>query len=158
MQARDAPFVAPLLQGVKHTDESMDQLIQETSAFFNRHWYGELPVPEWNFDWNWKGPVPNYLLGGLYALFSDESLVYIGLGRSSVARGISARLESHVLAISGEGDSYGYVPQEKWKRLGVNRLATIGFPPEFSYLSPALEDYLIGRLKPSANSVGKSIA
>ncbi|MGH1460740.1 MAG: hypothetical protein ACRBB6_01770 [Neptuniibacter sp.] len=134
----------------------MDNLIQETSDFFNRHWHGDLPVPTWNFDWAWKGPVPNYLLGGLYALFRDESLIYIGLGRSGVARGISARLESHVLAISGEGESYGYVPQEKWQKLGVNRLATIGFPPELSYLSPALEDYLIDRLQPIANSVGKA--
>ena len=135
----------------------MEKLVQETSEFFNRHWYGDLPEPVWSFDWKWYGPVPNYLLAGLYALFCDDSLIYIGLGRGSVSRGISARLERHVLSKRGEDERYGYVPQEKWKKLGVNRLATIGFPSEFSYLSPALEDYLIGRLQPSANSIGKSV-
>jgi len=132
----------------------MDSLIQETAEFFNRHWYGDLPVPEWNFNWNWQGPVPNYLLGGLYALFRDDSLIYIGLGRSGESRGISARLVSHVLKSSDKSE--GYIPRDKWQQLGVNKLATIGFPPELSYLAPALEDYLISRLKPSANSTGKS--
>tara|TARA_B100002019_G_C21267099_1_gene600007 strand:- start:1926 stop:2165 length:240 start_codon:yes stop_codon:yes gene_type:complete len=39
--------------------------------------------------------------------------------------------------------------------LGVNRLATIGFPADYGYLAPALEDYLIERLNPPANRVGK---
>jgi hypothetical protein len=133
----------------------MKQLIQQTTEFFNRHWSSDQPIPSWNFGWEWKGPVPNYLLGGLYALFNDEELIYIGLGRSGTSRGISARLESHVLAKSGEGENYGYIPQEKWKKLGVNKVGTIGFPSELNYLSPALEDYLISTLKPPANSVGK---
>lgn len=102
--------------------------------------------------------MPNYLLGGLYALFSDDKLVYIGLGRGGPERGISARLESHVLIISKQDGDYRYIPQQKWSDLGVNRLATIGFPVEFSYLSPALEDYLIDKLKPPANAVGKNKA
>ena len=32
--------------------------------------------------------------------------------------------------------------QPKWGELGANRLATIGFPADYGYLAPALEDYL----------------
>lgn len=133
-------------------------LIEETREFFHRHWSGSEPVPVWQFGWEWRGAVPNHLLAGLYALFSDDSLIYIGLGRSGKERGISARLESHVLRISKDNSDYRYIPQQKWSDLGVNRLATIGFPSEFSYLSPALEDYLIDKLKPPGNAIGKSKA
>ena len=133
----------------------MKELIRETSIFFERHWHAELPAPEWDFSWNWRGAVPNYLLGGLYALFHDEKLVYVGLGRSGPERGISARLGSHVLEINRDTDNYGFVPKKRWRDLGINKVATIGFPKDLIYLSPALEDFLINSLQPSANSVGK---
>ena len=132
-------------------------LIERTNEFFERHWSDNQNCPTWNFDWQWRGAVPNYLLPGLYALFKDEELVYIGLGRGGAERGLSARLESHVLKIEKCGNDKWYVPQPKWAELGVNQLATIGFPTDYGYLAPALEDYLIERLNPPANRVGRNI-
>lgn len=146
---------AVVYKTVKQKSHGNYMLIKETEEFFNRHWSSNKPAPEWCFGWEWKGPVPNHLFAGLYALFKDDLLVYIGLGRSGSERGISARLESHVLKISRDNNDYRYIPQKKWSDLGVNKLATIGFPSEFSYLSPALEDFLIAKLKPPANHVGK---
>lgn len=57
----------------------MQKLVQETSEFFNRHLYGDLPEPVWSFDWMWNGPIPNYLLAGLYALFSCNAILVIAL-------------------------------------------------------------------------------
>ncbi|MFX7427471.1 hypothetical protein ABTJ07_19030, partial [Acinetobacter baumannii] len=73
-----------------------------TGDFFELHWGLDFGFPEWDFSWNFVGPVPNYLLGGLYALFSDEKLLYVGLGASRGGgiyqdRGISRRLLAHVL-------------------------------------------------------------
>jgi len=129
-------------------------LIEKTNEFFERHWNENQNFPTWNFVWQWRGVVPNYLLPGLYALFKDDELIYIGLGWGGAKRGLSARLESHVLKIEKSGNDKWYVTQPKWAELGVNRLATIGFPADYGYL-PALEDYLIERLNPPANRVGK---
>ena len=134
------------------------ELVSKTQTFFNRHWYGGDEPPSWSFEWAWTGPVPNYRLGGLYALLKDDELIYVGLGNSRGGgiykeRGISRRLESHVVDIAPAGSAVTYVPKQRWREAGVTQLATLGFPEEFSYLSPALEDFLIGELNPPQNSV-----
>ncbi|GHU49817.1 hypothetical protein AGMMS50289_26740 [Betaproteobacteria bacterium] len=50
------------------------------------------------------------------------------------------------------------MPRKRWLALGVDLLATIGFPPEYNYLALALEDYLIGELNPSENSAKRKPA
>jgi hypothetical protein len=136
------------------------ELEAETSDFFDRHWQGTKEIPQWDFSWEWCNAVPNYKLGGVYALFSGENLLYIGLGASRgggiyKSHGLSRRLLAHVLKIAPEGSTTSYIPQEYWENCSVGLVATIGFPDEFSYLACALEDYLIGRLNPPENSVKK---
>lgn len=137
---------------------NVDQLIEKTGIFFRRHWRESEPCPEWRFDWEWSGPVPNYLLGGVYSLLAGDRVVYVGLGNSRGGgiyqeRGISRRLEAHVLDLAPEGSEASYIPKSRWQTIGVTSLGTIGFPAELSYLAPALEDYLIGELSPSENSI-----
>lgn len=133
-------------------------LVADTELFFKRHWEIEDNFPHWDFSWSWRGPVPNHLLGGLYALFSGEKLLYIGLGASRGGgiyqdRGISKRLMAHVLQSAPMTSNVSYIPRDRWHQLGVDLIATIGFPKDCDYLAPALEDFLIGQLNPPQNSI-----
>ena len=137
---------------------TLEKLLEITEVFFSRHWSESKPHPQWRFDWQWRGPVPNYLLGGVYCLVADDNVVYVGLGNSRGGgiykeRGLSRRLEAHVLDLAPKGCSVDYLPKERWQTVGVSSIGTIGFPAELSYLAPALEDYLIGELNPPENSV-----
>lgn len=139
------------------------QLKELTDQFFKSHWCSDEKIPEWNIEWDWTGPVPNHKIGGLYALFSGEQLLYVGLGNSRGGgvykeHGISRRLLSHVLKITPEDHPKSYMPQERWQKVNVDRLATIGFPNKLNYLAPALEDFLIGELNPPENSVKRKNA
>lgn len=128
----------------------------ETERFFSLHWGLPLPSPRWDYSWTFSGPVPNYLLGGLYALFAGESLAYIGLGASRGGgiyrdRGISRRLMAHVLKPPLTNEAGRYRLADRWADTGIDLVATLGFPADFNYLAPSLEDYLIGRLSPKEN-------
>lgn len=128
----------------------------ETEIFFKLHWGLPLDIPRWDYSWKFSGPVPNYLLGGLYALFAGESLLYLGLGASRGGgiykdRGISRRLMAHVLQPSSGENGASYCLQERWSMLKIDMVATLGFDSSCNYLAPALEDYLIGRLAPEEN-------
>lgn len=136
-------------------------LVISTEQFFKRHWGMELMHPQWDFAWDWSGPVPNYLLGGAYSLFSGDKLLYIGLGASRGGgiyqdRGISRRLMAHVLKSAPKNSNVGYVLHDRWEHSRVDKIATIGFPKECDYLAPALEDYLIGQLNPPENIVKRT--
>jgi hypothetical protein len=136
-----------------------NDLTAYTKRFFDTHWGIAFPPPTWNFSWDWVGPIPNYQLGGLYALFVGEELVYIGLGASRGGgryqdSGISRRLGAHVYRVAPPGDKY--VPRERWEQLGVTMVATLGFLADYNYLAPALEDYLIGKLSPCENAMKKN--
>lgn len=133
-----------------------NNLIKRTEEFFLRHWDKE-SSPEWDLSWKWCGSVPNYKLGGLYALFRGDELLYIGLGNSRGGGsytdcGISRRLIAHVIKTAPVNTDVSYILRERWSKLGIDCIATIGFPVERNYLSPALEDYLIGELNPRENS------
>jgi hypothetical protein len=140
-----------------------DELVQATDKFFELHWPAGVPRPSWDFSWNWKGAVSNYQLGGVYALFNSEALVYVGLGASRGGgiyenRGISRRLNAHVTSVAPVGSSTDYVAKDRWLAAGVNLIATIGFPLEFTYLSCALEDYLLSKLNPPENRLKRNRA
>ena len=133
-------------------------LSAQTLDFFTLHWGLTDKHPQWDFSWTWCNAVPNYQLGGLYALFSGDKLLYIGLGASKGGgiykdRGISRRLLAHVLEIAPKNSPLSYVPQDRWKDLQVDLVATIGFPEDRNYLACALEDYLIGKLSPPENQL-----
>lgn len=77
-----------------------------TDEFFRRHWPAEIlsfERPDWkNWDSFLYGSVPNHDLGGCYALFCKNQLLYVGLGASKGTdryrdHGISRRLMAHVL-------------------------------------------------------------
>ncbi|WP_144439642.1 hypothetical protein [Halomonas chromatireducens] len=137
---------------------SIDALIDSTDEFFRRHWTSCIahPTPEWKADWDWKGSVPHHDKRGVYALFDEAGkVIYVGLGASvgggdRTGYGISRRLLAHVITTDKTRGRGHYVPQGKWSE--VSSLAAIGFPNEYSYLAPALEDYLIERLAPPRNS------
>ncbi len=129
-----------------------------TATFFDRHWpsapqFGAAPrwIP-------WKpflvGSVPNYQLGGCYALIIKERLCYVGLGVSKGAgryldMGISRRLMSHVLKSSKKQGSTDWIIRDKW--VGVTAIYTIGFDGHIAYLAPALESFLIRSIDDLSN-------
>ena len=139
------------------------QLIALSKSFFEKHWGIPEDHPEWDFSWEWIGPVPYHKFGGLYALLNDETVLYIGLGNSRGAgiyqeHGISRRLLAHVLDTAPEDHNKSYLPKDRWHNLGVTKVATLGFPNSVNYLAPALEDFLIGELNPIENSVKRKNA
>jgi hypothetical protein len=137
---------------------SKDELVCHTHEFFNKHWGFNNTFPEWDFSWNWCGPVPNYLVGGVYALLKNNEILYIGLGNSRGGgiyqdRGISRRLMAHVTQSAPTGSSVDSVLRKRWIDLEVDKVATLGFAQCQNYLAPALEDFLIGHLNPIENRV-----
>ena len=133
-------------------------LVSLTRSFFSKHWGSEAPLPQWDFSWEWRGPVPNYLVGGVYALLKGDEVLYVGLGNSRGGgiyqdRGISRRLMAHVIKAAPSCSTKDSILRERWEAVGATRVATLGFPKELNYLAPALEDFLIGKLNPPENSV-----
>lgn len=139
------------------TSAGLDQLREETCAFFSLHWnsasLGELPT--WDrWETFLKGSVPNYQFGGCYALFSGDELIYVGLGASRgggryIAHGISRRMMSHVYRSDRARGPYSLRLRRGWEE--VKEVWTLGLP-ERDYLASALESYLIRRLKPRRNA------
>ncbi len=137
---------------------SIESLVEHTNTFFNLHWPESLnsPRPEWKSDWNWQGSVPHHDKRGVYCLFDGAGdILYVGLGASvgggkRVGFGISRRLLDHVITTDKTKGRGHYIPKKRWADVGS--LAAIGFPNEYSYLAPALEDYLIEKLSPPRNT------
>ena len=130
------------------------EMEETTKEFFDLHWpslgnFGEQPIwKQW--DPFLRGSVPNYKLGGCYALFERGNLIYIGKG----SHGISRRLSSHVLRIDHYTEEKGeHISKltDKWK--DVDAIYTIGFTNEIEYLALALENFLIRKLSPPNNSI-----
>lgn len=132
-------------------------LEEATNRFFQMHWnlqaIGQEP-PAW-ISWpEFKGSVPNYQLGGCYALFEGANLSYVGVGASKGGglypeHGISRRLMSHVLRIDREKGSQWSKPRQGWE--SITTIYTIGFTANVAHLALALETFLIrefsGKLK-----------
>ncbi|GAA5214665.1 GIY-YIG nuclease family protein [Corallincola platygyrae] len=140
---------------------TFNDLKEATDVFFKRHWdkSSHTQPYEWVANWPWRGSVPHHDKAGVYALIDGEGeIVYVGLGASRGGglykeHGISRRLLSHVITTDTAKGRGNYKPKPKWQ--GVVDIAAIGFSPNFSYLAPALEDYLIGELEPKRNKVKK---
>lgn len=138
---------------------SLCELNQTTDEFLNRHWpasgdFGERPT--WK-SWEpfLRGCVPNNTLGGCYALFIAEKVIYIGKGAANgrgSTDGIACRVTGHVLRIAGyEAGTRTPLRKltEKWK--DITGICTIGFEKESEYLAHALESFLIRELTPQEN-------
>ncbi len=143
------------------SDPLKRDLVEATNLFFARHWTAAEMPPEWNFSWNWCGAIPSFDLGGVYALFTKEKLLYVGLGASRGGglyekHGLSRRLMNHVVINAPKESQVSYVPRERWANLEIDLVATIGFS-KWDYLAPALEDFLIDTLSPSENKVKRKL-
>lgn len=135
--------------------KTIKDVISETKSFFEKHWCNNIETPEWIGDWKWEDSVPNHDKAGVYALINEnEEVVYIGLGASKGGgqykdHGLSYRLLNHVITIDKEKGKCHYKAQDRWK--DIKEIYTIGFSREYSYMSSALEDYLIVKLQPKKN-------
>jgi hypothetical protein len=134
-------------------------LEEATNTFFRKHWSVSevsFQFPEWKA---WReflyGSVPNYDVGGCYALFAESELLYVGLGASQGGglypnHGISRRLMAHVIASDRQRGTSWSKLRDSWNN--VTAIYTIGFPNEVAYLAAALESFLIRELNPPRNS------
>lgn len=139
-----------------------------TYEFMALHWPCSAgPAPHWSQPWSLRGPgpAPNADAQGCYAIYANDSLVYIGLAAGNgaggyVGHGIGSRLYKHVLRINWAASKSGdrcYMPLDRWKE--ATHIRTLGFATEFSYLAPALEMYLISCLQHDpalTNRLGRS--
>lgn len=147
---------APLISIVGHFN--MELLTANTGEFFSLHWQSQKlgDPPAWK---KWEpflfGSVPNRELGGCYALFAGDKLIYVGLGVSRGGGiypecGISRRLMSHVYCSAPERGSGWSRLRKKWTH--VSEIRTIGFSSATVYLAPALENYLIRAIPELSNA------
>ena len=136
-------------------------LKERTSEFFRRHWpettrfQQTCHPPNWIGGWKWQGSVPYHDKSGVYALISRTGeVIYVGLGASRgsgqyLQHGLSRRITAHVIMQDKKRGRGFYLPRPKW--VEVDSIATIGMPDHLSYLSPALEDFLISEIRPEKN-------
>lgn len=132
-----------------------ENLEEETRIFFDLHG-GKMETLTWNFSWDGRGAIPNHEFDGVYALLRGETLLYIGVGAghghdTQKKHGLRKRLLAHVLEITASDADVSYTLEQRWRNAGVDKIATLGFPPEISYLACALEHYLIAKLDPPEN-------
>ncbi len=122
------------------------------------HWAENSKRPEWSPEWIFEGELPNHNRQGCYALFSEDEIIYIGVGIGKGSgqyknNGIGYRTKRYWCLNKDENRSTRYAPTSDWEAVGYIR--TIGFEPEDAYLAAALEIYLIERLDPPRNSQHK---
>lgn len=135
-------------------------LARVTRRFFKLHWSSNRVQPTWR-RWDLTDPPPEAEMGGCYAVYRKEKLLYIGVavtqGKNAAATGrrygLLNRLRRHV--VRKKRGSNGFEPmvrvgKEQWEKIDCIQL--IGFPDEQRYLAPALEGYLIERLQPEINA------
>ncbi len=141
--------------------QDYSELKTHTDEFFRRHWNIGEPTPLWSEPYIWsapytfKGPWPNHMKRGCYTFFAKGEVVYVGVAASRVEgiyknHGLANRSSHYMKAI---GQSEYRFKDKKWKE--IEEIRTIGFEPEYSYLSYALEVFLITRLNPLGNKTHK---
>jgi hypothetical protein len=135
-----------------------------TREFFSRHWDRRRlgPAPTWSSAWEFLGGIPNNDRPGCYVLLQGEDVVYIGsaVGKGKARypnSGLGGRLQAYCSrdfsVKASDVASRRYKPTATAN--GVTALATIGFETKHWYLATALELFLIDRLRPKRNRVGR---
>lgn len=159
MKAGDHSIDVRNVLGAERVKSSVKDLLSATDEFFSLHWLQSSILgnaPQWKIWENFLcGSVPNFDLGGCYALFSGDELIYVGLGASRGGgiypnHGISRRLMAHVICADRERGREWAKLREPW--MDVTSLYSIGFPHDQAYLPAALEGFLIRKLSPPRNS------
>ncbi|MGE8646249.1 hypothetical protein [Acinetobacter vivianii] len=130
-----------------------------TQQFFEQYWNNEKlgDAPVWSNVHTNFGKIPNYDKQGVYAFVKGEEITYIGVGASKVSgqyqgHGLSNRFQKYCRWIDEANNIYGAV-DERLKEAGA--VSTIGFEQEHAHLAYALEIYLISRMQPLHNKVGR---
>lgn len=130
-----------------------------TQQFFDHYWNTAKlsDAPTWSeVDFIFR-PIPNYNKQGVYAFVKGTEITYIGVGASTVSdkypnHGLSSRFQNYCRWIDRPNDIYEAV-DDRLKDAGA--VVTIGFEPEHAHLAYALEIFLISRMKPQHNKVGR---
>ncbi|NUY04360.1 GIY-YIG nuclease family protein [Paraburkholderia youngii] len=93
---------------------------------------------------------PNAASAGVYFIFDrDDNLLYIGK-----ADGLGARLGSHF----GWNTDRTAGRVKNQKLLAAHAVRTIGLPDESRFEAPAIEAFLIRRLDPTLNVIGRDLS
>jgi len=100
--------------------------------------------PRFTFKDGWRlGPHP-----GVYMVYSEAfDILYVG--KASMGKNIGDRLWTYF----GNGDKC-VLKHDTWPKT-PRFLVNIAVPDEMPFEAPALEEYLIGALKPPWNALGK---
>jgi GIY-YIG catalytic domain len=95
-------------------------------------------------DWDKKVSFPNAELPGVYFFQNNEgNLIYIG----KASNGLGERIGSGYIGQGGKiKDS---------KIADASQLYTIGLPKDLFFIAPAIEEFLIFKLDPKGNTIGR---
>ncbi len=133
--------------------------MRETDSFFNLYWkneYGQRPI--WaSKEWTYNGSIPNNDKRGCYALFTNDNIIYIGVGIGKSfgqyhGSGLGDRLKEY-WKVNKSSTGNQYIPTDNWKE--VTGILTIGFDENHYPLAAALEVFLIRELSPAKNTQHK---
>jgi hypothetical protein len=133
------------MQGLKELKAVLD----EFNKNYPRPNMPELEISEvYDLDTDWTNSYPNASLPGIYVIFDEEGcLLYIG--KASRKNVIGRRLSAYF----GHDDKGGWKlhKPDEWKSYGkLKYIITIPLPVDRAFEAPAIEEYLITRLKPKA--------
>jgi hypothetical protein len=140
-------------------------LTDQTAAFLAQHWHPEAlgsPRPSWSERWEFKDEIPGQQSSGCYALLKSDEVVYVGVGAGmGPARykgaGLGSRL--HIYWCRDPAQEGSVDTRRRYRPTvradGVTSIMTIGFDSRYWYMAYALEAFLIDRLCPERNTVGK---
>jgi hypothetical protein len=98
---------------------------------------------------DWPNTWPGAVSAGVYAFIGEQDdLLYVG--KASCGATIGSRL----------GAYFGYGPERRAKvyndfYAGVRKVATLALPEGRQFEAPAIEEFLIARLGPPLNKVGR---
>ena len=98
----------------------------------------------------WPETWPNSDKAGIYA-FLDRDLNVVYIGKSSMNSFLGARLSAYC----GYDENRNCRLHHSGWTASPRYVWTVGVPDELSFEAPALEEYLIKKLKPTDNVAGK---
>lgn len=127
---------------INKVQESLDSFKNKIIEYFSSSHL--VTSEEWLITPDNKASYPNSSKPGVY-IFTDENnnILYVGKASS----GLGQRLGNEYI------DKYCNIKGSKI--LGAKKLFTIAVCEEFSFLAPAIEEFLIKELDPPINKTGK---
>jgi hypothetical protein len=128
------------LQDIKHVLVEFEKLVPLLS---NLHPVGPWLIPD---DWDKNISFPNAELPGVYLfLNSTGNIIYIG----KASKGLGQRIGNGYI---GQG---GVIKDPKISE--ASQLYTIALPMRLFFMAPALEEFLIDKLDPKGNTIGRPV-